>query len=95
MISLLADLLSRQDPKQPHSLLTRTIVSLCICLAHIVLHGFYGLCAAIVVYLLGVELLGLPQRWAFYPFFLGLLTGSWKSFRQVRDYWQNYGHGES
>jgi len=92
MISLLKDLLSKQDQTQPHTLLTRLIVSSCICLAYIVLHGFYGLLAAIVVYLFGVELMGLPLQFVFYPFILALLNGCWKSFLNLRDYWKSYGH---
>ena len=95
MISLLKDLLSKQDQTQPHTLLTRLIVSFCICLAYIVLHGFYGLLAAIVVYLFGVELMGLPQQWMFYPFILGLLSGCRRSFLNLRDYWKSYGHANS
>ena len=95
MISLLNDLLTKQDQTQPHTPLTRLIVSFCICLANIVLHGFYGLLAAIVVYLLGVELLGLPREWMFYAFILGLLSGCWRSFLNLRDYWRNYGHAKS
>ena len=92
MITLLEKLLSKQDPTQSHTLLTRLIISFCICLAYIVLHGFYGLLAAIIVYLVGVELMGLPLQWMFYPFILGLLSGAWKAFLNVRDYWKNYGH---
>ena len=95
MISLLRDLLSKQDQTQPHTLRTRLIISFCICLAYIVLHGFYGLLAAIVVYLLGVELMGLPLQWMIYPFILGLLSGCGKSFLNIRDYWRNYGHANS
>jgi len=57
-----------------------------------VLYGLYGLIAAIIVYLLGVELMGLPLHWMYFPFILGLLSGCWKSFLGVRDYWKNYGH---
>jgi uncharacterized membrane protein YczE len=92
MIGLLQELLSKQDPTQPHTLLTRLVVSFCIGLAYIVLHGFYGLIAAIIVYLLGVELMGLPLQWIFYPFILGLLSGCWQSFLRIRDYWKNYGY---
>jgi energy-coupling factor transporter transmembrane protein EcfT len=95
MISLLKDLLSKQDQTQPHTLLTRLIVSFCICVAYTALHGFYGLLAAIVVYLLGVEIMGLPLEWMFYPFMLGLLSGGWRSFVSLRDYWSNYGHANS
>jgi len=92
MISFLNDLLSKQDQTQPHTLRTRLIISFCICLAYIVLHGFYGLLAAIVVYLFGVELMGLSLQWMFYPFILGLLSGCWKSILNLRDYWKNYGY---
>ncbi len=95
MISLLQDLLSKQDPAQPHTLLTRLIVSFCICLAYVVLHGFYGLLAAVVVYLIGVEIMGLPLQWMFFPIILGLLSGCWQSFLGLRDYWSNYGHSNS
>ncbi len=95
MISLLEDLLSKQDPTVPHTLLTRLVVSACICLAYIVLYGFYGLLAAIVVYLIGVELMEFPLNWMFYPFILGLLIGGWKSILGLRDYWRNYGHTSS
>jgi hypothetical protein len=95
MIGLVEELLSRQDPTQPHTLLTRLVVSFCICLAYIVLFGFYGLVAGIVVYLLGVELMGLPASWMFYPFAVGLLIGCWNAFRGIRDYWKNYGYANS
>ena len=95
MLYLLESLLSKQDPEQPHSILTRLVVSFCIGFAIIVLYGFYGLCAGIVTYLLGVELLGLPQKWAFYPVVLGFLSGAWMSVRHLRDYWRNFGNGDS
>lgn len=95
MIGLVEEFLSRQDPTQPHTLLTRLVVSFCICLGYTVLFGFYGLVAGIVVYLLGVELMGLPANWMFYPVVVGLLIGCWKSFRSIRDYWKNYGYGNS
>lgn len=89
---LIKGLLARQDQTQPHTLLTRLIVSFCICLACVVLHGFYGLLAAIVVYLVGVEIMGLPLQWMFYPFIVSLLSGFWKALLNIRDYWRNYGH---
>jgi hypothetical protein len=95
MINLLEELLSEQDPTQAHTLLTRLLVSFCIGLACMVLYGFYGLLAAIAVYLFGVELMGLPLQWMFYPFILGLLAGCWKSFLNVGNYWKNYGHPNS
>ena len=95
MISLLEDLLAKQDPAVRHTLLTRLVISACICLACIVLYGFYGLLAAIAVYLIGVELMDAPLNWMFYPFILGLLIGGWKSLLGLRDYWRNYGHANS
>lgn len=92
MISLLRDLLSKQDLAQSHTLLTRLIVSFCICLAYIVLHGFYGLLASVVIYLFGVGTIGLPLQTMFYPLILGLLSGCWRSFLSLRDYWRNFGH---
>jgi energy-coupling factor transporter transmembrane protein EcfT len=95
MIRVIEELLSKQDPTQPHTLLTRLVVSFCICLVYIVLYGFYGLIAGIVVYLLGVELMGLPTNWMFYPIVIGLLGGCWNSFFGIRDYWKNYGYANS
>lgn len=95
MIGLVEGLLSRQDPTQPHKLLTRLIVSLCVCFAFIVLYGFYGLAAAVIVYLIGIELLGMPINWMYYTFALGLLVGGWKSVRSIIDYWRNYGYANS
>ncbi len=91
MLNLIADLLSKQDPTRPHTLLTRLLVSFCIGAAYIVLYGVYGLFAAIAVYLFGVELMSFPLQWMYYPFILGLLVGCWKSFLGISDYWKNYG----
>ncbi|HNP62326.1 MAG TPA: hypothetical protein PKH39_00245 [Woeseiaceae bacterium] len=95
MIGLVEELLSKQDPTKPHTLLTRLIVSFCIGLACIVLYGFYGVIAAVVVYLFGVELMGLQKNWMFYPFAMGLLVGCWVSISNIRDYWKNYGYASS
>ena len=95
MIGIVKELLSKQDPSRPHTLLTRLTVSSCICFAFIVLYGFYGLIAAVVVYLFGVELMGLPTKWMYYPFVIGLLLGCWHSVRGIRDYWRNYGNADS
>jgi energy-coupling factor transporter transmembrane protein EcfT len=95
MIGVLEELLSKQNPTQSHTLLTRLVVSFCICLAYIVLYGFYSLIAAIVVYLFGVELIGLPANWVFYPFVIGLLISFWSSFLSIRDYWKNYGYAKN
>ncbi len=92
VIRLVEILLAKQDPKQPHTLLTRLGISFCICFANIVLYGFYGLIAAVVVYLFGVEWMGLPMRSMYYPFLIGLLVGCWVSAKNVGNYWKNYGH---
>lgn len=94
MIGLLEDLLSRQDKAKPHTLLTRLLVSSFICFAYLVLYGFYGLVAAFVFWLVGVELMSLPWPWMFYAFFLGLLGGAWQAVKGIRDYWRNFGHGD-
>ena len=92
---IVESLLSRQDPTRPHTLLTRLLVSFCIGLAFIVLYGFYGLIAAIVFYLIGIELLGFPTNWLFYPLIAGVLIGCWKSSSGIRDYWGNHGYAGS
>lgn len=91
VIRVVESLLSRQDPTQPHTLLTRLLVSFCISLAFVVLYGFYGLIATVVFYLIGIELMGLPANWLFYPLIAGVLMGCWKSISAIRDYWGNYG----
>jgi hypothetical protein len=58
---LIGLLLSKQDPEQPHSLLTRVVVSLITLFSSLVYAGFFGLLCAVGVYLLGVEL-SRPQR---------------------------------
>ena len=90
---LLENLLARQDPAEKHTLLTRAIVTVLVSLTAMVLPGFYGVMAAVLVYLLGVELLGLPVTWMFLPLVLALLFGMWKAWAAVGDYWKNYGHG--
>ena len=93
MIKLVADILSRQDPNQPHTLLTRSIVSFAIVFATAVYFGFFGLIGAVAVYLLGVELMGLHLRWMYAPLALTLLIGLISSYRGLKDYWLNYGYG--
>lgn len=93
MIGLIEDLLARQDPSKPHTLLTRLLICFCIGFAYIVLYGFYGLVAAVAVYLLGVELMGLSLQWMFYAFFIGIFLGAWRTIIAIRDYWLNAGHG--
>lgn len=93
MLRVLENLLARQDPAEKHTLLTRAIVTVLLALVAMVLPGFYGVMAAILVYLLGVELLGLSVSWMFLPLALSLLFGLWKARAAVGDYWENYGHG--
>ena len=93
MIGLIQDLLARQDPSKPHTPLTRVLICLCIGFAYIVLYGFYGLVAAVVVYLIGVELMGMSLQWMFYAFFVGIILGAWRTIIAIRDYWLNSGHG--
>lgn len=93
MIALLQNLLARQDPAAKHSLLTRCIVTVLIVISCIVLPCFFGVVAAVIVYLLGVELLGLPIVWMFLPLPVSLMYGLWKAWSAVGDYWENYGHG--
>ncbi len=93
MIKLVADLLSRQDPNQPHTLLTRSIVSFVIVFATAVYFGFFGVIGAVAVYLIGVELMGLHLRWMYAPLALALLISLVGSYRGLRDYWLHYGRG--
>lgn len=95
MIGIVEQLLSKQDPDRPHTLLTRVLATFCICVAYIVLYGFYGLVGAIVIYLAGVELMGWPTNWMFCSFYLGVLLGCASAFASVRDYWKGFGDGET
>ncbi|MEM8983435.1 MAG: hypothetical protein AAGC71_10435 [Pseudomonadota bacterium] len=93
MESIIRGLLAQQDPAKKHTLLTRLIISAIIVFANAVLYGSYGVVAAIVTYLLGVEWIGLPLIWMFVPFYLMLLYSGWRSLVMLLDYWRNYGHG--
>ncbi len=93
MIKLVADLLSRQDPNKPHTLLTRAIVSFVIVFATAVYFGFFGVIGAVAVYLVGVELMDLQLRWMYAPLALALLISLISSYRALKDYWLHYGHG--
>lgn len=90
---LVSHLLSMQDPEQPHTLLTRVIVSLIILFASLVYAGFFGLLCAVAVYLLGVELTGLDVRWMYAPIGIAIVFGLKSAAGSLRDYWQNHGHG--
>ena len=92
-MKLIADLLSMQDPSKPHSLLTRTIVSLIIVGTSVVYAGFFGVLGAVAAYLLAVELMGLGLQWALVPVGLALVVGLKNGIRSLIDYWRNYGHG--
>ena len=89
---LVTQLLARQDPDAPHSLLTRLVVSAIIVFAQIVLFGFYGVMAAVVMYLLGVELGGLSLRWVYLPIGLAFIFAMWGAAKMLVDYWRNWGH---
>ena len=92
-MKLLYQLLSLQDPTQTHTWLTRALVSGIILFANIVLYGFFGVMGAVVVYLIGVEGLGLKRDWILLPVVVALLTGLWRSIPMLGDYWRNYGDG--
>ena len=90
---LIAEILNMQDPAKPHTLLTRSIVSLIIVGTSIVYAGFFGVIAAVAVYLFGVELMGLHLRWLWAPIGLSLVFALRNSIVLLADYWRNYGHG--
>lgn len=90
---LIAEILSLQDPAKPHTLLTRTVVSAIIVGANLVYAGFFGVIAAVAVYLMGVELMNADPRWALAPLGLAIVVGLRKSAVSLTDYWRNYGHG--
>lgn len=90
---LVTDLLRMQDPEQPHTLLTRVIVTLIILFASLVYAGFLGLLCAVGVYLLGVELMGLDVRWVYAPIVIAIVVGLKNAGGSLRDYWRNQGHG--
>ena len=92
-MKLIADLLNMQDPEKPHSLLTRSIVSLIIVGTSLVYTGFFGVLGAVAVYLLAVELMGLNLQWTLAPVGLALVVGLRNSLVSLIDYWRNYGHG--
>ena len=91
--NIVGDLLAHQDPREKHSLLTRLVVSAVIVFANMVLYLFYGLIAAVVFYLIGVEALKLSGKVPLIPLGIAVLSGIWKSLSLLVDYWRNYGHG--
>ncbi len=92
-MKLIVELLNMQDPAKPHTLLTRSIVSLIIVGTSIVYSGFFGVIGAVVVYLFAVELIGAHLRWALVPVGLALVVGLRNGVVSLVDYWRNYGHG--
>ncbi len=93
MTKLIADLLALQDPDKPHTLLTRVLVSLIIMTASLVYAGFFGVLGAVGVYLFGVELMNIDQRWMFAPMVIAIVVGLKNSFGSLTDYWRHHGHG--
>lgn len=91
IIRLIQNILSQQDPAEAHTLVTRVVVSGIIVFINLVLYGFYGVLAAVGVYLV-VEWGGWPVEWLLAPMVVALLIGLRKAIQAVGDYWQNYGH---
>jgi hypothetical protein len=85
MLRLIADLLSMQDPANPHTLLTRAVVSAIIVGTDLVYAGFFGVFGAVGVYLIGIELMGIHPRWMFAPVGLAILVGLKSSLGNLRD----------
>jgi len=92
-MKLVAELLKHQDPDQPHTPLTRVLITLIILFASLVYTLFFGVLAAVVVYLVGVELMGLDLRWMYAPIVLAILAGLKDAVTLSKDYWRNYGRG--
>ena len=90
---LIAELLDRQDPRKPHTLLTRLTVSLIIVVTSLIYAGFFGVIGAVAVYLVAVELMGGHLRWFLAPIGIALIFGVRSSIVGLLDYWRNYGHG--
>lgn len=93
VLGLLSRYIASQDPDKAHTPLTRLLVSAIILFANLVLYGFYGLLATVVMYLVGVELIGLNLAWSFLPLGLAIAMGCWFGIGSIVDYWRNYGHG--
>jgi len=93
LIRLISDLLALQDPSARHTILTRAIVSLIIIIASLIYAGFFGVLGSVVVYLLGVELMGMDLLWLYAPQILAIFVGLVSGFRQLVDYWRHFGHG--
>jgi len=91
IIKIIEDILSTQDPEQPHTYVTRLLVSGIIVFVNLVLYGFYGVMSAVLVYL-GVSWFELNREWALIPLVVALIIGLWKGGLALSDYWKNYGH---
>lgn len=91
--NLVADLLARQDPAAPHTLLTRLLISAIIVFANAVYFGFFGILGIVAFYLVGIELLNFDNRSLLLPLAFALLVGLWQSIKMLTDYWRHYGHG--
>lgn len=90
-MKLIAELLSLQDPAQPHTLLTRVIISLIIVGVSLVYAGFFGVLGSVAVYLIGVELMNLNIRWMFAPVGLALILGTKCAIGHLLTYWRDPG----
>ncbi len=91
-MKLVAELLARQDPGKPHTVLTRVIISMIIVVTSLIYAGFFGVLGSVVVYLIFVELQGAAMHWTLAPLGLALLFGLKSSVSMLLDYWRNYGH---
>ena len=90
IIKIIKDILSTQDPEQPHTYVTRLLVSGIIVFVNLVLYGFYGVMSAVLVYL-AVSWFDLNREWVLIPVVVALIIGLWKGGLALSDYWKNYG----
>ncbi len=86
------DYLRSVDPDQPHALSTRLIVCGLIAVAFAMYYGVLGVIAGVVIYLVAVELSGLPTVTMMLGPTIGLLVGCFAAARHCIAYWRNYGH---
>lgn len=96
MFDLLANIASRQmqnaDRNRPHSFATRLAVCWAITFGFTVYYGFFGVMAGIMIYLIGVELWGLPMAVMMIGPAFGVALGLWVALRHCVTYWRRYGH---
>ena len=71
----------------------QAFISGIIIFANLVYCGFFGVLAAVAVYLSGVELVGLDLRWLYAPIVISIGIALTHSVRNLTDYWRNHGHG--